>query len=294
MRRSILLLCAAAACSASQLRLRGGAPPVWKDLVKAPAVLDSGYSTDNKLEITSKSGLNGGIGLKTTFLRNAADKISSTFKATTSYQGVDIEANLDGSGTIKGEAKADVSGVKLTLGGSLKGGSSIKDMPAPSVAAEYSKGDLTCNARVEGKNLEAGAVFQAGDVQVGGFATYDSSAGTLGDPTIAATYNGGNFKASAVVNGLKGDDVQATYTQSINSDLDVAGTFSTNGNKFALGASYKVDAGSSVKGKINSDGILNLGYKREVDKGSVLNAGFQVDTNNVDDRHFGISLAMST
>ena len=258
------------------------------------AVLDSGYSTDNKLEITSKSGLNGGIGLKTTFLRNAADKISSTFKATTSYQGVDIEANLDGSGTIKGEAKADVSGVKLTLGGSLKGGSSIKDMPAPSVGAEYSKGDLTCNARVEGKNLEAGAVFQAGDVQVGGFATYDSSAGTLGDPTIAATYNGGNFKASAVVNGLKGDDVQATYTQSINSDLDVAGTFSTNGNKFALGASYKVDTGSSVKGKINSDGILNLGYKREVDKGSVLNAGFQVDTNNVDDRHFGISLAMST
>jgi hypothetical protein len=38
----------------------------------------------------------------------------------------------------------------------------------------------------------------------------------------------------------QGDDISATYSQAVSGDLDVAGTFSTNGNKFAVGANYKV------------------------------------------------------
>ncbi len=40
--------------------------------------------------------------LKSTFVRSAGDKISALFNAKTSYQGVALEANLDGSGTIVG------------------------------------------------------------------------------------------------------------------------------------------------------------------------------------------------
>lgn len=89
---------------------------------------------------------------------------------------------------------------------------------------------------------------------------------------------------------MQGDDVSATYTQSVNSDLDVAGTFSTDGNKFSVGASYKLDGDASVKGKINNDGILNLGYERKLSDSTVFNAGLEVDTNDMDSRKFGISL----
>lgn len=43
--------------------------------------------------------------LKSTFIRNASNKISAIFNARTSYQGVDLEVNLDGAGTIVGEVK---------------------------------------------------------------------------------------------------------------------------------------------------------------------------------------------
>lgn len=84
--------------------------------------------------------------------------------------------------------------------------------------------------------------------------------------------------------------MSATYTQALNDELDVAGSFSTDGNKFSIGANYKLDADASIKGKINSDGILNVGYARKVTKGATINAGLEVDTNDMDSRKIGISM----
>ena len=64
------------------------------------AVLDAGYGTLNKLEINTKSDLNGLTNLKTTFLRTAADSISAVFRASTSYKGVDFTGTVDGGGTV--------------------------------------------------------------------------------------------------------------------------------------------------------------------------------------------------
>lgn len=41
--------------------------------------------------------------LKSTFIRDSANKITALFNAKSSYQGVNLEANLDGAGTISGE-----------------------------------------------------------------------------------------------------------------------------------------------------------------------------------------------
>jgi len=61
-------------------------------------VLNDGYSTASKLEINTKSDLNGGTGLKAIFNRASASSVTSTLKATTNTQGVDIEADVNGGG----------------------------------------------------------------------------------------------------------------------------------------------------------------------------------------------------
>mmetsp|Transcript_12274 Transcript_12274/g.30029 ORF Transcript_12274/g.30029 Transcript_12274/m.30029 type:complete len:299 (-) Transcript_12274:180-1076(-) len=291
---AIVLAIAAASAEASvaNMGLRGGAPATWSKLNSGAATLTEGYGTTSKIEVTHGSDLNGESTLKSTFIRDSANKITSFFNAKTKYQGVNLEANLDGSGTIVGEASYDeiAPGAKLIVSGKLEGGKAVKDMSAPRIATEYRKDNMVVTAAVEGSKLAAGAVMEAGDMQFGASTTYDSNDGSMGDPSFAARYRGGNYAVTAVCKGLKGDDVSATYTQTVSDELDVAGTFSTNGNKFSVGAKYKLDDDASVRGKINNDGILNVGYERKVSDNTVFNAGLEVDTNDMDSRKFGLSL----
>jgi len=290
-----LLLATANAGTAGNLRLRGGGPVTFSKLTKGPDALSEGYGTTSKVEISHSSDLNGETSLKSTFVRSAGDKISALFNAKTSYQGVALEANLDGSGTIVGSASYDdvIPGAKLTVSGVLEGGKAIKDMAAPKISTEYKKDNLVASVSVEGSSLSAGGVVEFGDIQVGASGSYNADDGSMGDPSFAARYKGGNFGITAVLKGLKGDDISATYTQSVSGDLDVAGTFTTNGNKFALGANFKLDADQSIRGKVNSDGILNIGYAKKLTKGASLNAGLELDTNNLDSRKIGVSLNCS-
>ena len=207
---------------------------------------------------------------------------------------MDIDATVDGSGKIGAEAtyKDIVPGADISISANLAGGQKIKDISTPVISGDYRQKDVVASVSVHGSSIDAAAVAEIGDAQIGLSTTYNADSGKLAEPSLAARYNGGKYVVSAVSNGLKGDDVLATYSQSINDKLDVAGSFSTNGNKFAVGGAYKVDADSDLRGKINSDGVLNLGYSRQVTKGASINAGFEVDTNDVDKRKFGLSLKL--
>ncbi len=213
-------------------------------------------------------------------------------KATTTYQGVDIEATIDGSGKIAAEAtyKDIVPGGELSISADLAGGQKIKDISTPIISGDYRQKDVVASVTVEGSSIDAAAVVEIGDGQIGLSTSYNADSGKLAEPSLAARYSGGKYVVSAVSSGLKGDDVLASYTQAINEKLDVAGTFSTNGNKFSVGGAYKVDADSNVRAKVNSDGVLNIGYSRQVTKGASINAGLEVDTNDTDKRKFGLSL----
>jgi len=287
--------CVAAADAAAPMRLRGGAPATWSKLTGGADTLTEGYGTTSKVEVTHGSDLNGDSTLKSTFIRDSASKITALFNAKSSYQGVNLEANLDGSGTIKGEASYDeiIPGAKLTVSGKLDGGKAVKDMAAPKISTEYRKDNMVACAAVEGSSLVASGVVEAGDFQIGASTTYDANDGSMGDPSFAARYKGGNFAVTATATGLKGDDISATYTQTVSDDLDVAASFSTDGNKFAVGANYKLDSDASIRGKINSDGILNIGYAKQLTKGASVNAGLEVDTNNMDNRKIGLALKVN-
>jgi len=262
--------------------------------VKLPDAIKEGYSTQSKLEISKQSDINDGTTIKSTFTRDAADKISHAITASTTYNGVDLEATIDGSGKIGAEAryKDIVPGAELSISADLAGGQKIKDISTPVISGDYRQKDVVASVTIEGSSIDAAAVVEVGDAQVGLSTSYNADTGKLADPSLAARYNGGKFAVTAVSAGLKGDDVQATYTQVVNDNLNVAGTFNTKGNKFSVGAAYKVDSDSSVRGKVNSNGVVNVGYSRQVTKGASINAGFEVDTNDVDKRKFGLSLKL--
>lgn len=258
-------------------------------------VLAKGYDTANKLEVNSASDLNGGTSLKTTFLRSAADSISAVLKASTKSHGVNIEGTFNGAGTITAKASmADViDGVTLTVDTSLSGGAKIADIATPTVTADYHKGNIAAKVSVAGSTLDASATFTSGDLSVGAASHYDSSSGTLGDPSIAASYSMGATGLTASMIGLTGDDIRGTITHSVSHDLDVAATFASKDSKFSVGAGYTIDKDSSVKAKINSDGVLNVGYARKLTAKASLNAGLQVDTNNMDERKLGVSMVLA-
>ena len=236
-----------------------------------------------------------GTTIKSTFIRKAANQISHVLKATTTYQGVDIEATIDDSGKISAEATYAeiIPGGELSISADLAGGQKIKDIATPVISGDYRQKDVVASVTVQGASIDAAAVVEVGDGQVGLSTSYNADTGKLAEPSLAARYNGGKYVVSAVSNGLKGDDVLATYSQAINENLDVAGTFSTHGNKFSVGGAYKVDADSNVRAKVNSDSLLNIGYSRQVTKGTSINAGLEVDTNDTDKRKFGLSLQVN-
>merc|ERR1711939_1216549 len=103
----------------------------------------------------------------------------------------------------------------------------------------------------------------------------------------------GNTAFTAVMNGLSADDISATASHAASDELSVAGTFASKESAFSVGAAYSIDSDSSVKAKINSDGLLNVGYARKLTAGTSVNAGLEVDTNNMDSRKLGLSATVN-
>lgn len=262
---------------------------------RCAAVLSKGYGTATKVDISTKSDLNDGTSISTSFVRDAADKISAVLKASTSFKGVAFDVTATGAGTIKAKASmADVvDGVSLSVDTSLDGGAKVADLATPTITAEYQQGDVSAEVSVTGSTLDASATYTAGDLCVGASSSYDSSAGSLGDPSLAASYVMGASTFTASIKGLSGDDLTATVAHTVSDDLKVAGTFSSKDQKFAMGAGYSLDSTSSIKAKVNSDGLVSVGYARKLTPKASLTAGFQVDTNDMDSRKFGVALSVA-
>ena len=93
------------------------------------------------------------------------------------------------------------------------------------------------------------------------------------------------------MNGLKGDAIGITASHKVDDSLDVAGTFSTADSKFAVGAGYKIDGSSSVAANVNSDGIVNVAYDRDISSSTSLKAGLEMDANDTGSRKVGVGLS---
>jgi len=248
-------------------------------------------ATTNQVKVETKAG--GDVKVEASFIATAANQIRSALKASTSVQGVDVVVDLDDSGAANFNAKMNnlVDGLKLTLDTQVASGSAMKDFSSPKISAVYSQGNMGAAATKSGNNVDLSATYGVNDEISAGVSTnYDSAGGSLGDISLAAAYRSGANAVSAVINGLKGDNIGLTASHTVNSQLDVAGTFSTSNSKFSVGAGYKIDGDSLVRINANSDGRVNVGYDRTISDSTKLNAGMELDANDSSSRKIGISM----
>jgi len=243
------------------------------------------------VKVETKAG--GDVKVEANFIATAANSIKSALKAATSVQGVDLQVDLNDSGATNINAQMNnvIDGLKLSLDTSVGAGSKLNDLSSPKISAEYSTGAINAGAAKNGDNVDLSATYAVNDDMSAGVSTsYDTASGSLGDINLAAAYRAGASSVSAVVNGLKGDNVGISATHTVNDDLNVAGHFSTADSKFSLAAGYKIDGDSLVKVNANSDGVVNVGYDRQISGSTSLNAGMEIDANDSSSRKIGVSL----
>jgi len=285
----------ASACAATgpvasnNLRLRGGFAGYGK-LTDLPKLLERA-GTENKVKVETKAG--GDVKVEANFIATAANQIRSALKASATVQGVDLELDTNDSGDTNINAQMDnlIDGLKLSLGTSVGAGNKLNDLSSPKISAEYSTGAINAGVSKSGDNVDLSATYAVNDDMSAGVSTsYDTASGSLGDINLAAAYRAGASSVSAVINGLKGDNVGITAQHTVNDNLNVAGHFSTADSKFSLAAGYKIDGDSLVKVNANSDGLVNVGYDRQISENTSLNAGMEIDANDSSARKIGVSM----
>jgi lipopolysaccharide assembly outer membrane protein LptD (OstA) len=233
------------------------------------------------------------VKVEANFIATAANQIRSALKASATVQGVDLELETSDSGDTNINAQMDnvIDGLKLSLGTSVGAGNKLNDLSSPKISAEYSTGAINAGVSKSGDNVDLSATYAVNDDMSAGVSTsYDTASGSLGDINLAAAYRAGASSVSAVINGLKGDNVGITAQHTVNDNLNVAGHFSTADSKFSLAAGYKIDGDSLVKVNANSDGLVNVGYDRQISENTSLNAGMEIDANDSSARKIGVSM----
>jgi len=210
---------------------------------------------------------------------------------------VDLHLGGDCDGKVDFAAEMDhvVPGLKLHLSSAASNGKSPWELEHPKVMAEYNKGGITAGAIYKDQDVDLSATYSlqhddTHDLQVGLDVDYDMNKGNLGDVNLAASYHVGHSGLTAVCHGLKPDNIDLTATHKLGDDVDLAGTFSTQDNKFSLGAQTKLCEDSHVNAVIDSDGHITVGYDRKVSDHTGLHAGLALDAHDSHSRKLGVSL----
>eukprot|EP00281_Chroomonas_sp_CCMP1168_P031725 CAMPEP_0206236620 /NCGR_PEP_ID=MMETSP0047_2-20121206/13816_1 /ASSEMBLY_ACC=CAM_ASM_000192 /TAXON_ID=195065 /ORGANISM="Chroomonas mesostigmatica_cf, Strain CCMP1168" /LENGTH=321 /DNA_ID=CAMNT_0053660975 /DNA_START=46 /DNA_END=1012 /DNA_ORIENTATION=+ len=275
------------------------APPKFGDLGKAgSSLLNDDFKYDGKCEVKTK--LENGVAIKSTFTRNEKDgSIGAVLELKKKVSVLDVTARMDhkGAATLVAEHNTLIPNLNLKGEGALNG-SSVK------ISADY-KHDaiMTCASLDPIKSVIAvnSCVGVVKDVNVGCTTSYAYGKGKWTTPAISAQYQGPNYQLAANVENL-GEKIGVTYHQTVNKEVNVAISIGQAGGdsknlNMALGTSYKIDKDSSVKGKVDSAGILSALYVQKIRPQMTLKVSGQVNTTKLsaDNAHkIGVALLMAT
>lgn len=272
------------------------APPHTKDIGKAATDLLTKDFKTGKSTVELKTTTPNNV----TFTPSAtkqADKIDGQLKAQANLpllEKATLEVTLATAGTLAATIEAaDAIAKNLTLTldcetpapgkpGLLAVGKATAEYKNPALSAkasfDYYKGDASASASTAYKSLVFGA---SADYAVPKSAVTKYLVGaqyTAPDFTVAA-------KVSEAIGKPDGAVYACSYLHSISKRMQV-GTELTKASKksdvaLAFGCAYKLDKDVSVKGKVDSEGILSASYKQKLSPISTLTLATAVDTVNL-------------
>jgi len=277
-----------------------GKPVVFKDLGKSASDLltkdfkvgqntvEVKTKTSNGVEFTPKAtnkgsemsgslvakyGFGGGISTETTL--NTCGQLETTLEAADAIQGCNVKLEC-----VTDKGKASLSSAKLTL--------------------EYKQDKFTCKTSYDhfkDSALAANCAIAFGSATLGG--SIDLVKAAPKSYAAALQFDQPDFTLMAQLS----ENIRAgekTYTGSYFHKISSAMQVGTEINKkgkadigLAFGCNYKLDKDTTVKGKVDADGILSASYKQKISSLTTLTLAASVNTMQLDDpkkNKFGLAL----
>jgi len=158
-----------------------------------------------------------------------------------------------------------------------------KNNRAAKVGFEYTRENLAATSEFEllRRTAAATAVIGKKGIAVGVETELDLSSFEFNQLNTSASYTSGKVTLTGFTRS-KFDAIGGSFFQKVNDNASVAAevSYKLSGNDsaaFSLGGAYKLDKDTSVKGKVNSDGVVSLSYAQMLRKN--VRAVFSTDIN---------------
>mmetsp|Transcript_78240 Transcript_78240/g.114581 ORF Transcript_78240/g.114581 Transcript_78240/m.114581 type:complete len:273 (+) Transcript_78240:51-869(+) len=255
------------------------APPKYKDLgKKANDILNEDFKFEQTFEL--KSQVNG-VEVKSIF--------SDKGKGMTGNMECKKGVSSVGDVTIKTDHAFENPSLMIENTSMMKGLKLKAEMPClPDklkkngvvISPEFKHDSVMFTAKAEsGKQcVVIDASFAAGPANVG-LQTKATANGKVSGTSAALEYTAGSMILAGKYELDKGAFAGSMHT-SVNDQTDVAVAFSSGGD-LTLGANYKIDGDSNVKGKVDKKGVISLFYIQKVRKDLTLKVSAAIDSGNL-------------
>jgi voltage-dependent anion channel protein 2 len=244
-------------------------PPLYSNIGKTFKDF-IGKKYDYKNQISTKNNVQGGdVTLESTLvLGEGKEKGSSDFSGTVkaTYKNKDF-GQFDGEIATKGALSGELKATKLHDG--LTVSLKATEKPTGKVTVEYRQESVatTLSAEVQTATTLVEGTLVAGvdGFSVGGQGVYNSGKADVDDYNFAGEYTQPDYTLT-VKTSQKAENVSGSYWHRIPSSRgklstqvggQLAWDLQTNGRVFTLGTEHDVDETTSVKGKIDSTGIVS-------------------------------------
>jgi hypothetical protein len=234
-------------------------PPFFKNFGKsAKDLLSKKYDYQNKL--TAKNNVQSDLALETSTTSDEKGNWSGSVKAT--YKNKDF-GNVETEVDTRGTASAEITATKLANNTSVIVKATEKGTAR--VSAEYKQENLAGAVGIDWSkaNTSADASVAAGldGFAVGGEGKYDATKSDFSSYNAGAEYSAKDFTAS-VKTDKKFEAILASYFHNVNTGragkTQVGAQFGADFTKktqvLTIGTEHDVDAATTLKGKVDSEG----------------------------------------
>lgn len=281
----------------------GKTATVFKDIGKVCKDLIEKDFGVGKNTIEVKSKLPQGVGV-TPKMTMAGDKVSGTLAAKYDFNSSmsgEVTFGTGGSLEMTLEAvDAIMKGLTLTAECKKAGPDSKSMLASADLIALYKGADMTCKATFFGMKQDLSASLSAamGDLTAGIDCLYSGAKGTIASYGAACQFVQPEFIASAKCDA-KGDKmtVGCGYYHKVSSDMQLGVALSKpmsgGAVKIDFGTQYKYDKDTTIKGKVDSDGLLSCSYKQKLSKLTTMTLAMQVDAVDSDKSKNKVGVALN-
>jgi len=271
----------------------------FKDIGKACSDLLSKDYTVGKNTVEVKSKTSNGVTFTPKVVKGG-DKVDGTLTAKYMFPAkISGEAKVDTAGKLSTtfETAALAKGLTVTMDCGAPGKGSV--LSSAKATVDYKQPSYTAKATYEYYKSAASVALSAayGSMVMGCSADMDLASSSMGDKAAACQFVQPDFTLAAKLSEAKSKQVyEGSYFHKVSPAMQVGTSITKAAGAdlaLAFGCAYKLDKTTSVKGKVDTAGLLLASYKQQISPITSLTLASSIDTVNLasSSKHkFGVTL----